>query len=461
MIMSKFFKKIGRIIIAITDAFMKTIDKFIIMPISRLVYNFSKSTNSNNTSLNRLLNRPQFLIILALIFSVICFLLIDNKVINLVNNEAEVMKNIPVKVVYNEEAFAVENVPESVDVILAGNKSEIYLAKQLGEFDVELNLTKYTKPGTYKVYFTSNESIKSVDYYIEPSYLLVTLKDKVSEVLPVDYDLVDTDKLDAKLSVSSVKLDRSEVIVKGSQDRIDEIASIKALVSVADESLTEAGTYELTNIPLVAYNNKGEIVENVEIYPDTLTATVVLKSYKATVPLSIQTTGSLINGKAIASISINNSSDATLEIYGEENDIKNITSVPVTINVDGLGAESVKNYTVVIKKPNGVRYASLKSATITVTFGNEEQKTINVNDVSWRNLADGYGANIISSRETQVQVKGVLSNINKISANDIKAYVDLAGLGEGTYELQVKVDNDNPLIGYVVTKTITVKVFKK
>ena len=458
--MSKFFKKIGKIIVAITDAFLKTIDKYIIMPISRLVYNFSKSTNSNNTGLNKLLNRPQFLIILALIFSIICFLLIDNKVISLVNNEAEVIKNVPVNLVYNEEAFAVENVPESVDVILAGNKTDIYLAKQLGEFEVELNLTKYTKAGTYKVYFTSKESIDSVDYIISPSYLIITLKDKVSEVLPVDYDIVGTDKLDAKLSVSNVTLDSSEVIVKGSQDRIDEISSIKALVSVADESFTEAGTYELTNIPLVAYNKEGQIIENVEIFPNTLTGTVVLKSYKATVPLSILTTGNLINGKAIASITINNNPSVSLDIYGEENDIKNISSVPVTINVDGLGSESVKNYTVVIKKPNGVRYASLKNATITVTFGNEEQKTIDVKDISNRNLADGYSANIISSRDTQVQVKGVLSNINNISANDINAYVDLAGLGEGTHEVQVKIDNNNPLIKFVVTKTIQVRITK-
>ena len=46
-------------------------------------------------------------------------------------NEAEVIQNQPVKVLYNEEAYVVEGLVDSVDIILTGNKSAIYLAKQL------------------------------------------------------------------------------------------------------------------------------------------------------------------------------------------------------------------------------------------------------------------------------------------------------------------------------------------
>ena len=458
--MSKILKKIGRVIYTIFESIYVKIDKYIIMPISRLVYNISKSLSSNNVNFNKLLNRPHFLIITSLVFSIICFLLIDNKVISLVENEAEIIKNVPVNLVYNEEAFVVENVPDTVDITITGRKSDIYLAKQLGEFAVELDLSKYTEAGTYKVYFTYSKSIDSVDYILDPSYLTVTIKDKVSEVHSVSYDLVSTDDLDKKLSVGSITLDSSEVIVKGSQDALNEIASIKALVSVSSDDYQEAGTYEMTNIPLVAYNKKGQIINNVEIVPQTLTGTLVLKSYKVTVPLSVSTTGTLVNGKAIASITINNSSNYSLDIYGEEEELKEISSVPVTINVDGLGAESVKNYKVTISKPSGVRYMSVKNVTITATFGDEEQKTVEVGTIEQKYLAEGYSANIISSVKTQVLVKGVLSNINKIDASDIKAYVDLSGLGEGTHEVAVKVDNSNPLINYVVTNTITIRITK-
>ncbi len=458
--MSKLFKKIGKIILAIFESFFGVIDKIIIMPISRLVYNISKKTTGNNSFFSKIINRPRFLIILSLIFSVICFLLVDNKVVSLVDNDAESIENVPVKLIYNEEAFVVENVPETIDITITGRKSDVYLAKQLGEFQVELNLSKYTEAGSYKVYFTYSKNINSVHYRLDPSYLTVNIKDKVSEEKTVVYDIVGSDELDPKLSVEKVTLDKSEVVVKGSEDAIKQISSIKALINVADKTYTEAGTYELTSIPLVAYDNNGEIIKNVEIVPKTLTGTLILNSYKKTVPVTVTTTGKLVSGKAISSITINNNANFTVDVYGDEEAIKNINSIPVQILVDGLGGEATIKREASIKRTAGVRYLSAKNVTVTITFGNEEQKSIDITNITHRNLADGYSASIISQGNTTVQVKGVQSNINSIESKDINAYVDLSNLTEGTHEVEVKIDNNNPLIDYVVTKTITVKITK-
>lgn len=461
MIMSKFFGKLFKIILVLLESLYNVIDKIIIMPISRVVYNISKLGKSKNIDFNTYLNKPNFLIFLSLMLAILAFLLVDNKVIKLVENEAEVIKNVKVNTIYNEEAFVIENVPDTVDITITGRKSDIYLAKQLSDFKVELDLSKYKEPGTYKVKFTYSKSIDSVNYSLNPGYVTVTIKDKVSEVHTVSYDLIN-DKLNGKLSVNKVNLDSSEVIVKGSQDTLDKIASIKALVDVTGKDYKNAGTYEINNIPLVAYDKKGKIIENVEIVPSTLSGTVELKSYKQSVPLTVSTTGKLKSGKAIASLSINNSSSFTVDIYGEEEDIKKITSVPVFINVDGLGKENTKTYNVTISKPTGVRYLSTKNVTITATFGEETQKTVDITDIGFKegSIPQGYSPNIISTQSTPVQVKGVKSNIDRITASDIKAYVDLSGLGEGTHEVEVKIDNNNPLVSYVVSSTITIKISK-
>ncbi len=459
--MSKFFKKLGKMLYVIVESFLKFVDKIIIMPISRLVYNISKSTNNGGNNFNKLLNRPQFLIILSLVFAVICFLLIDNKVINLVSTEAGIIKNVPVDLIYNEGVFVVENVPESINITIAGKKEDIYLAKQFGDFGVELNLSKYTKPGTYKVAFTYSKTIDAVDYYLSPSYVTVTIKNRVSERKTVTYDLVGTDDLNPKLSVSNVTLDKNEVVVKGSEEAIKEISSVKALIDVSNKDYTEAGTYNISNIPLIAYNKNGEIVKNVQIVEEgTLNGTIVLTSYEEEVPLVVSTTGKLVSGKAIASILINDYASYPVHIYGEEEDIKDIKSVPVTINVDGLGSEAVKTYTVVISKPNKVRYISEKNAKVVVTFGDEEQKTVEISSIDRKYLASGYSATIISQGKTEVQVKGVQSNINNITADNIKAYVDLSGLGEGTHEVPVKIENNNPLVNFVVSRTLQIKITK-
>ena len=446
---TRFFKKIYRFI-----------DKFIVVPISRAVYYLSKKFKKNQGKLDKVLNKPNFLIYLSLLIAVGLFLLIDSKVITLVETEAEVITNVPVVVNYNEEAYVVEGVPETVDITITGRKSDIYLAKQLGEYEVILDLSDY-KPGDtpYKVYFTYSKSIDSLSYQLSPEYVQVTIKNKESLVKSIDYDLLNIDALDSRLSVESVTLDQSEVVVKGGSDALEAIASVKALIDLEQQEFSEAGTYDVDNIELVAYDSSGNKLNNVEIVPSTISATIVLDSYSKTVPLTVQTTGSLVTGKAIASILINNTTSYSITIYGDEAELENIESIPVTIDVSDMGNESTRTYRVNIRRPNGVRDMSADSVEITATFGDEEQKTINITrNLAQRNQGSGFTANPIAGQEISVQVKGVASVIEDIEAEDIQAYIDLEGLGAGDHEVEVQIDNTNPLISYVVSNTLRIRI---
>lgn len=446
--MSKFFKGIYNII-----------DKIIIVPISRVIFNISNVFKRKGGFFDKLMNRPSFLIYLALILAIIFFLFIDNKVINLVENNAEVITNVPVELKYNQEAYVVEGVPETVDITISGRKSDIYLAKQLGEFKVTLDLTNYTaSDSAYKAYFTYSKNIDNLTYKLDPSYVSVLIKNKVSSVSSVTYELINQDKLDSKLNVKSVSLSKSEVVVKGSNTSLDKIALVKALINLDNSDLNEAGSYDLDNVKLVAYDNSGKMINDVEIVPGTLSATVVLDSYSASVPLEIKTTGDLVAGKAIASILINNKSDYNLTIYGNESDIKEISSIPVVIDVGDMGSENAKTYKVTITKPNGVRYMSDTTVTLSLTFGDEKQKTIGISNIKQTNLGNSLSANIISNEEISVICKGVSSVIDNIKPEDINAYVDLTGLGVGDHDVEIKIDNTNPLVKYVVSSSIKVRI---
>ncbi len=436
------------------------IDKFIVTPISRFFYYVNKKFKKSGGKVDRLLNSQKFLIYLSLGIAVAVFLLIDSKAIRLLESDAEVISNVPVVVKYNAEAYVVEGVPDFVDITITGRKSDIYLAKQLGEYEVVLDLSDYSSSDTaYKVFFTYSRSIENLTYKLDPSYVSVIIKNKVSDVASLSPDLLNLDKLDPKLSVKSIVLDQNEAVVKGSESTLSKIAMVKALVDLKNKNLTEAGTYTINDVKLVAYDNNGKILNNIEIVPGVINATVTLDSYSKTVPLAVQTTGSLIAGKAIAAIQINGNAAYSLSIFGEKNEVDKITSVPITINVDGLGKDSVKTYNVSLSKPSGVRYMNVKNATISVTFGNEEQKTIDIgNKISHKNLAEDLSANIVLNNNVAVQVKGVASVINDITLNDIKAYVDLNGLTVGEHEVEVKIENNNPLLTYVVSSSIKVKI---
>lgn len=451
-------------VLDVVTAFFKIVynflDKILITPISRFIYSVNEKLKGKSY-LSKLINRPKFLVYASLVLAVIMFLLIDSKVITLVENDAEVITNIPVTVKYNEEAYVVEGVPKTVDMVLTGRKSDIYLAKQLGEHEVILDLTDYESSSmSHKVKLTYTKSVSSLSYKLNPGYVTVTIKDKVSTLASVSYELLNLNKLNSKLSVDSVELNKSEVVVKGSKDVLNEIASIKALIDLNNSDFKDAGTYEIDNVPLVAYDSKGKIIDEVEIVPNSLNAKIKLDTYSISVPISVKTTGKLVTGKSISKILINNSESYSIDVYGDKDSISQIKSVPVTVNVAGQGANESKSYNVSLSKPQGVKYMSIDKAIINLSFADEKQKTIEISaeNVSPRNLASGLTANATSKNNISVQVKGVQSVIDSVKAEDINAYIDLSKYSVGDHEVEVKIDNNDSRLSFVVNNTISIKI---
>ena len=438
----------------------KVFDRLVIVPISRIVYEVSKKIKSNTNRFEKILNKPITLLYLSLGLAIMFFYLVDNKVISLVETEAEILVNVPVSVEYNKEAYVIEGVPETVDITLIGRKSDLYLSKQLGEHKVVLDLTDYkASKNPYKVKLMYTQTIDNLDYKLDPQTVSVKISEKVTTLKTVTYDLMNQDKLDAKLSVESVSLNKTEVVVKGSQETIDKIATIKALVDLGNKDFTKEGTYKVDNVPLVAYDDNGDIIKGVEIVPEVVSSTVKLDSYSIKVPLNVLTTGNLLTGKAISSISINGQSDHTIEIYGEQQALDSITGVPVTIDVSDQGSNGSKTYNVTISKPTGVRYMSETSATIVVNFGDEKQRLIEKVPLSLtKGLDSGLAANVktFADRSVDIQVKGVQSVIDNIKPENITTYVDLSGYTVGEHEVNVYVESNDPRVSYVVTKPIKI-----
>ena len=315
----KFFKKC-----------YNALDKGLVTPISRVIYFLSEKLKNNPIHLEKFLNRPLVLVYFSLILAVTFFFLVDSQVITLVETEAEILSNEPVTVIYNKEKYVVEGLVDSADIILTGRKSSLYLAKQLGENEVVLDLTDYTpRDEPYKVKLTYNQTINSLSYKLDPTYVYVTIKKKVSTLKTISYDLINQDKLNElnpELSVSNVELDKNEVVVKGSQDTLNKIATVKALIDLNNKNFKAKGTYNLENVPIVAYDETGNILKNVEIVPSKVNATVTFTSYSKEVPIEVQTTGNLVSGKAISSITINGKSEYYVTIYGEQSEIDSIDS---------------------------------------------------------------------------------------------------------------------------------------
>lgn len=436
---------------------IKVIDRLIILPITKFFVKIFDFFKDKLKGFEKLFTNKSSLVLISLVLALIVFFFIDTKSLSLAETTAEVIYGQKVNAIYNEEAYVIEGLPNTVDITLIGRKSDLYLAKQLPTHDVSIDL-KDLKQGSHKVTLKYKGAIDSINYKLDPSIASVVIYTKVSEVRTIDVDIVNQDKLNSRLVVSNVDIDRQEVIIKDAEHKLKNVASVKALVDINNLSNPDVGTLELTDIPLVAYDNKGNIVET-ETVPSKVTAKVTITSPNKVVPIKLIPKGTLAFGKAISSIS---SDIKEVSIYGDQTALDTISFIPIEVNIDKLNAD--KRITATIEKPTGVKFISKNSTAVNVTIGDETTKEIEGVRINIEGLSDKYKATALTKEDSEITVllKGVEKVVTSIDATSIKAIVDLSGYGIGEHELSLKVTGSDTRVTYSPkVKTVRIKIENK
>ena len=434
------------------------IDAKIIIPINKLVLSITKKFGSSSHKIERWLSKTNTLLFISLFFAIAMFVIVDQKILIYSESSAEVLKSQPVIAKYNEEAYVIDGLPETVDVILRGNKTELFMAKHSSTSSSVVVDLSGLGPGTHEVNFEYNQASTSIDYIVNPSTVTIKIYPKISETKTVTMDLLNQEKLDEKLVIDSATLETDEVTIKGADYKLAEVASVKALVDVNNLVDQELGSKTLSDIPLVAYDASGKVVD-VEIVPAKLNVNLEVSSPSKEVPIKVIPTGKLTFGKAISSM---NTSETKVTIYGSRDILETIDYIPVEIDVTDIkDSRTVKTE---ITKPVGIKSMSVSNITVTITIDEEANKEINNVNIEYRNLADGYTVQAASLEDIQVSValKGVKSVIDSITAEDITVYLDLNGYTEGEHEVPVVIDGVDLRVQYTSkTKKVKIKIAKK
>lgn len=429
-------------------------DKWLITPITKLMLKIASIFKDNAKNIDHIAGKKSTLIVVSLILAFGVFILIDRESSVMIDQYAEVLYDQPVTAVYNEELYVVEGLPETVDITLVGQRRHIFLAKQSPSRGVTVDLTGL-KPGNHKVTLDYSQRLASLDYRLDPSEVTVTIYEKVSETRSLTVDILHQDDLDSKLYIDDVELDRTDVIIKGAEYKLEQVATVRALVDVAELSNPEAGEVTLKDVPLVAYDDEGQTVD-VEIVPSTVDAKLTITSPSKEVPITVVPTGDLAFGKAISSIDTNIS---TVTVYGEQSAVDNLDELEVEVDVDGL--DSDKEFNVTLNRPNGITELSETTVTVSVEVDNSVSREFTVDTIEFRNLADGYSVQASSQEDTRVTVvvSGSADIVNNLDASSITAYVNLEGYGVGEHEVDVRVVRSNVLLTYTPrTRQVRVRI---
>ncbi len=430
-------------------------DRWLITPITKLVLLISGLVKNNGREFEKFINKKQTLIVLSLIFAFLLFFWVDKNSDTLINKSAEILYNQPVTAEYNEEAYVIEGLPSTADVTLIGRTSDLYLAKQYtSNLSISVDLRGIT-PGSHRVKLNYNKSqaLGTIDYKLDPSTANIVVYEKVSATRELDYDVLHKDNLDSKLILSKIKLNRNDVIIKGADYKLKQVATVKALIDIDKISNPSAGDYNLKDVALMAYDASGVPID-VEMVPGTIEADITISSPSKEVPIQVVPKGDIAFGKAISKLT---PSVSKVTIYGDEEKIANISTIPVEIDVSDLSTD--KTFNINIAKPSGVREISTRTISVKVELDSETTKEISDVKISTANLDPKYKAQAVSKESSAVNVvvKGSEDAVKALDENTIKATVDLSGYTPGEYEVEVKVSGDDLKLTYE-TKTKKVKI---
>ena len=270
--MKKLIKKICLLIGKVLLFF----DKILITPIMKLVLRITDFFKNHGKNIEHFLTTKKALLVISLLIAFLAFYKLDKDSSIMMNNYAERLYGEPVTAIYNEEAYVIEGLPKTADVVIVGNKSNIYLAKQYPTKGISIDLRELSV-GTHKVELKYSQSFSFVDYTIDPSYVTVVIYDKISGTREVNYELLHRESLDSKLDITNVTLSKSEVTIKGNEKTLNKVGYVKALIDLSNLVNPKEGVVTLKNCNLIAYDDSGKVVD-VEILPTTVDAEITLSS---------------------------------------------------------------------------------------------------------------------------------------------------------------------------------------
>lgn len=177
-------------------------------------------------------------------------------------------------------------------------------------------------------------------------------------------------------------------------------------------------------------------VEVAQVVPGTL-AIELEKSARRIVPVVPPLEGEPAPGFVVGRIT---SDPATVEIRGPDSRVRRLAEA-ITEPVTVAGArERVRDVVTVGVADAALRLSQPQSATVLVEIlPAPVERTVSDVPIRWRNLGTGLRAKLVPSR-ADVTIRGRKETLADLQAAAIEAFVDLAGMGPGRYNLRVQTD---------------------
>ncbi|MEC1522285.1 CdaR family protein [Neobacillus niacini] len=386
--------------------------------------------------MDKLMDNPWFIKILALLMAVLLYSAVPNSggkttEINVPGeNTTETLADIPVKAYYDTENLVVSGIPDTVEVTIQGPMPHVQSAKALKNFEVFVDLTN-AKIGNQKVKFEVSGLSEKLKATIEPSSLTVAIQEKVTTEFSVEAEF-NSELIKDGYAAGQPSVKPKMVKITGAKDVIDRITYVKAALGGRD--LLESTVSKEVQVQVLdkEFNKLNVVVE-----PATVEVTIPIKRNEKTVPINIIEKGTPPAGVTIESIGLDVNEAV---ISGGEDVLKDTDSVRVEVDVSKISENTTITLPVIIS--NGITKVTPETVQVTVVVKKEEETTVSGIPINIRGLSEQYEA-VISDPSNQLVnllVFGPGAASKVLGPNNFNIFVDLTGFTEGNHNVPIQVN---------------------
>lgn len=388
-----------------------------------------KTVNSLNLFLDRMLQSSLSMKVFSFIMAVVLLFTINGSLSNIFSapNAGDYIYDVKIAVEGLQDDYDIVGLPEAVNVALVGPSLDIYSTKIAKNYKVIADLSGLGE-GEHIIELKSQGFPSDLQVMIVPQTVNVKVTQKVTQTFQLGYNFINEDGMDSKYSVSVESMEHQEVEVRGSQDNIGKINSVKAAIDlkgVKDSFEQRAKIY--------AYDRSGKKLD-VEIIPNTVKVQCDVSSYSKEVPIIPKYTGNFEKGYGLERISL---SKDKVRIYGKEELLNSIDNVYVTVDLNGVSSD--KSYSkLVINGVEKINKLAFDTVDASIRVAPAQKKTINDIPINIINNINNYQVIFGNNQDkVAIEVEGIASKLNDLTINDFNAIINLEGLKTGTNTVKV------------------------
>lgn len=412
-----------------------------------------KSVNSLNLFLDRMLQSNLSMKILSFIIAIVLLFTINGNINNIFStpNGGDYIYDVKISVRGLQDDYDVVGLPETVDVALVGPSIDIYTAKLSKNYKIIADFSSLGE-GDHTIELKSEGFPTNLQVMIVPQTVSVKITQKYTETFELGYDFINEDKMNNKYSVSVESMEHQQVEIRGSQDVIGKINSVKANIDLSEinESFEQ-------DAKIYAYDRSGKKLD-VEIIPDSVHVQCDVSSYSKEVPIVPKYVGQFESGYGLKEVTL---SKDKVRIYGKEELLNSVNSVNVIIDISGLSGD--KTYEKLpITEMEKINKLSFDTVDVSVKVSPAVKKIIT--DIPINIINNTHDYRVVFANEVDkvsIEVEGVEELLNNVSANDFNATINIENLKSGTNTVKVDLNTNKSYLSYKLLSPEKIKITLK